>query len=266
MKVDIAVELPRNREDTRNLSVRIAIGIGTAADEVGALLARRDEKLLGARIVEQPFLRKNTDFDVDRPGVVLLEPPDGAEPFEPDARVDFDMGAHAHGALQDRPFQRAAGALINVVFAERALGRGHLGDRFGKRSLPRLAAVEDAGLVEVNMCFDEAGDGQFSVDVFRRRIRGNVAADIDDTPAGDGDVDGRRLSAADVGVAQDQVESHAPSLRSPINLAVLKLCDLILTRATGGDEAARPWRWHDACSKLSMQRASKTAEDIPWRL
>ena len=79
MKVDIAVELPRNREDARDLPVRIAVGIGTAADEVCALFARRDEKLLGARIVEQSFLRKNADFDVDRPGVVLLEPPDGAE-------------------------------------------------------------------------------------------------------------------------------------------------------------------------------------------
>ena len=79
MKIDIAVELPRNREDARNLPVRIAVGIRTAADEVCALFARRDQKLLGARIVEQAFLRKNTDFDVDRPGVVLLEPPDGAE-------------------------------------------------------------------------------------------------------------------------------------------------------------------------------------------
>src|SRR5271169_1625521 len=157
------------------------------------------------------------------------------------------MGAHSHGALQDRPFQRAAGALINVVFAEGALGRAHLGNRFGKRSLPRLTAVEDAGLIEVDMRFDEAGDDQFAADVFRRCIRANVTADIDDTPAADGDIDGRRVSAADVGIAQDQVESHAPSLRSPINLAVLKLCDLILTRAIGGDEAAQPWRWYDAC-------------------
>src|SRR5580692_8163352 len=142
------------------------------------------------------------------------------------------MGAHAHGALQDRPLQRAAGALINVVFAEGTLGRGHLGNRFGKRSLPRLTAVEDAGLVEVNMRFDEAG---------------NVAADIEEISAGDGDIDGRRISTADAGIAQDQVESHVPSLRSPIDLAVFKLCDPILTRATGGDEAAQPWRWHDAC-------------------
>ena len=247
MKVDVAVEPPRNREDTCDLPVRIAVGVGTAADEVGALFARRDEKLLAARIVEQSFLRKNADFDVDRPGVFLLQPPDGAEPFEPYARVDLDMRAHAHGALQDRPFQRAAGPLINVVFAEGALGRGHLGNRFRKRSLLRLAAVEDAGLVEVNMRFDKAGDDQFAADVFRRRIRGDVAADIDDTPAADRDIDGRRLSAADACVAQDQVESHAPSLRSPINLAVLKLCDLILTRAIGGDEAGQPWRWHDAC-------------------
>ena len=129
--------------------------------------------------------------------------------------------AHAHGALQDRPFQRAAGALINVILAEGALGRGHLGNRFGKRPLLRFAAVEDAGLVEMNMRFDEAGDDQLAVDVFRRRIRGNAGCDVDDTPAGDGDIDGRRLTSADAGIAQDQVESHAsePSLNSIIGSA-----------------------------------------------
>src|SRR6202161_2063918 len=114
MKIDIAVEAPRHREDARNLPMRVAVGIGTAADELCTLLARRDEKLLGARIVEQSFLRKNADFDVDRPGVVLLEPPDGAKPLQTYARVDLDMRAHAHGALQDRPFQRAARTSINV--------------------------------------------------------------------------------------------------------------------------------------------------------
>ena len=79
MKIDIAVESPRHREDARDLPVRIAVSIGTAADEVCALFARRDEKLLGARIVEQSFLRKYADFDIDRPGVVPLEPPDGAK-------------------------------------------------------------------------------------------------------------------------------------------------------------------------------------------
>src|SRR3984957_19090891 len=158
MKVDIAVELPCNFENARDLPVRIAVGIRTAADEVGALLARRDEKFLGARIVEQAFLWKHTDFDVDRPGVVLLEPPDGAKAVQPYARVDLDMRAHAHGALQDRPFQRAARPSINVIFAEPAPGRSHLGNCFGKRSLPRLAAVEDAGLVEVNVRLDETGD------------------------------------------------------------------------------------------------------------
>ena len=236
MKIDIAVELPRYREDTRDLAVRIAVGVGTAADEVGVLLARRDEKLLGAWIVEQAFLRKNADFDIDRPGVVLLEPPDGVEPFEPYARVDLDMGAHAHGALQDGPLQRAAGALINVVFAERALGRSHFGNRLGKRSLPRLAAVEDAGLVEVDMRFDEAGDDQFAVDIFRRRIGGNVAADIDDTSAGDGDIDSRRLAGCDAGIAQDQVESHAPNLRQ-LCIWEYRFRGAILACAVGGDES-----------------------------
>ena len=135
-------------------------------------------------------------------------------PFSPMRGSTSTWRAHAHGALQDRPFQRAAGAQINVIFAEGALGRGHLGNRFGKRPLLRFAAVEDAGFVEVDMRFDEAGDDQPAVDVFRRRIRGNAGCNVDDTPAGDGDIDGRRLTSADAGIAQDQVESHASSLRS----------------------------------------------------
>ena len=43
MKIDIAIELLRDREDARDLPMRIAVGIGTPADHVGALLARLDQ-------------------------------------------------------------------------------------------------------------------------------------------------------------------------------------------------------------------------------
>ena len=167
MKVDIAVELPRDREDARDLTVRIAVGIGAAADQICALFARRDQQLLGAGIIEQTFLRKHADFDVDRPGVVAPEPPHGLKSVEADARIDLDMRAHARGALQDRFFQRAAGAQIDVVLAEGALGRRHLGNRLRKRSVLRFAAIEDAGLVEMDMRLDKTGDDEPAGDVLR---------------------------------------------------------------------------------------------------
>ena len=72
MKIDVAIEAPRDSEDARDLAMRIAVGIGTPADKVGALLAGRDQQLLGAGIVEQPFLRKHANLDIDRPTIILL--------------------------------------------------------------------------------------------------------------------------------------------------------------------------------------------------
>src|SRR5271170_4304211 len=160
MKVDIAIELPGDGEDARDLAVRIAVGVGTAADEVRAPLVRLNQEFIGAGIVEQAFLRKDTDFEIDCPGVILLELPDGAKSLEADARVDLHMGAHPRGALQDSLLERAAGAAIDVVLAEGALGRRHFVDGLAERSVLRLATVEDAGFVEMNMRLDEARDDE----------------------------------------------------------------------------------------------------------
>ena len=72
MKVDVAIEFLRDREDARDMAVRIGVGIGTPADQVRALLARFDQEFFGARIVEQSFLRKHADFEIDRPSIVAL--------------------------------------------------------------------------------------------------------------------------------------------------------------------------------------------------
>ena len=96
------------REDARDMAVRIGVGIWTPADQVRTLLARFDQEFFGARIVEQSFLRKHADFEIDRPSIVVLQSVDRAKAPKSDARVDLDMRAHAHGPLQDRFFQRAA--------------------------------------------------------------------------------------------------------------------------------------------------------------
>src|SRR5579862_62111 len=135
MEVDIAVEPARQRKDTLYLPVRIAIGIRTAADEVRSVFASFDQQFLGARVVEQSFLGKDTNLDIDGPGVILLEPTDGVKALEAYSRIDLDMGAHAHRPLQDRLFQRAPCTLVDIVFAERALGGRDFADRFRQRSL-----------------------------------------------------------------------------------------------------------------------------------
>ena len=67
MKIDVAIEAPRDLEDARDMSMRIAVGIRTAADQVRALLAGRDQQFFGARIVEQAFLREHANLDIDGP-------------------------------------------------------------------------------------------------------------------------------------------------------------------------------------------------------
>ncbi len=49
MKVDVEIEARRDREDARDLPVRIGVGVGAAADQVGAALAGFDQQLLGTR-------------------------------------------------------------------------------------------------------------------------------------------------------------------------------------------------------------------------
>src|ERR1044072_1535781 len=144
MKIDVQIEAPRDLEKATNVPVWIRVGVGAAAEQVGALLARRDKKLLRAGIVEQAFLREYTDFEIDGPCVIALEPAHRVEAFQADARIDFDVRAHAHRALHDRFLQSAPPALINIILREGTLGGRNLRDRFLQRSVSQFAAIENA--------------------------------------------------------------------------------------------------------------------------
>src|SRR5215813_11103596 len=110
VKVNVEVEARGNREDLRDMAVRVGVGIGTAANQIGAVLAGCDQQLFSAGIIDQAFLRKDADLEVDRPGVVLLKTLDGVEARHGNARVDLDMRTHARRALDDRLLEGSAGA------------------------------------------------------------------------------------------------------------------------------------------------------------
>ena len=82
-----------------------------------------------------------------------------------DARIEFDVGPHPHRAMSDAAFQGALAAPINVLDREVAFGGRGFTDGFGDRALFDAAAVEDAGLVEMNMRLDQTGAGQTSAGV-----------------------------------------------------------------------------------------------------
>jgi hypothetical protein len=51
------------------LLVRRGVGTGTAADQIGASITRRNEQLLGAEVVDRAFLRKYANlaqYEIDR--------------------------------------------------------------------------------------------------------------------------------------------------------------------------------------------------------
>ncbi len=108
----------------------IAVGIGTAADQVGAGVQGLDQEFVAAGIIEQAFLRKRADLDIEGPGIIALQPADGAKTFQPDARVNFHMRAHPRGALHDRLFQRATAARDNIVLGKAELRGCDALDRF----------------------------------------------------------------------------------------------------------------------------------------
>lgn len=134
VEVDVEVEPAGEVEDAGDLGVGVAVDIGGAADEVAAGFEGGGEHVLAAGIVEEAFLGEGAEFEVDGPGVVALEALQGADAGQADAGVDLDMGADAGGALQDGALEGAAGAGVDVVLGEVALGGGDGGD--GVDSVP----------------------------------------------------------------------------------------------------------------------------------
>src|SRR4029077_11877356 len=156
MKINVETEAPRYIENGGDLRWRRVVGMGTTADQIGAGFACRDEQFVRTGVVQQHFLRKHTDLQIDRPGILALEAANCVEAAQADAWIDFDMRAHARRPVDDRFLQRAACPRVDIILGEGALCGGDLRDRLLQRSLVRMTAVQNAGLVEMNVRFDEA--------------------------------------------------------------------------------------------------------------
>src|SRR5215831_17863078 len=94
MKVDVEIEAARDVEDAGDLRQGVGVGIWATPDDVGPLLAGLHQQFLGAGIVGEALLWKGANLQIDPPLVIALEPAHGVEALEPDARIDFDVGAH----------------------------------------------------------------------------------------------------------------------------------------------------------------------------
>ncbi len=117
------------------------------------------------------------------------------------------MGAHVGRALEDRLYQGTSRAGVNVLCRERGLGLGGFADRLGQIAALGSTTVKDAGLVEVEVRFDESGGNQPAVEVNRFALGFEPRGDRRDPSRGDPDV--AALPIVDSRVLQDQIHGHA---------------------------------------------------------
>jgi hypothetical protein len=110
--------------------------------------------------------------------------------------------------VDDRFLQRVPSAVINVGFAEGALGGGNRCDRFLERAVLAVASLENAGFVEVDVALDESGDHQPAIELLGRRVGDNMLGDLDDAPARDGDIDNGFLVLRSPRLLQYKIERH----------------------------------------------------------
>src|SRR5262245_45784302 len=81
MEINIEIESLGDCKDARDLPVGVTVGVRAAAKRIRTGLACRYQQVFSAGIVEQAFLRKHADVEIDRPAVVLLETLDRGETF-----------------------------------------------------------------------------------------------------------------------------------------------------------------------------------------
>ena len=207
MHVDVHVPLAGDLEHPVDLPAGIDVAVRHGADDAGAAAQALDQQGVGAGVVEQALLREHANFQVHRPGIVvgkLLHP---LQPAQADAGIDLDVGADARGAPADAALQGAPAAVVDVLWREVPLGGGGQAHGLGDRSLRGRAAVQDAGLVQVQVGLDQAGHHQAAGHQVRRP-RGQAGRDGGDAAGGDADVH-RAYAAGQPGAAHDEVHHAA---------------------------------------------------------
>ena len=160
MHVDIDVEFARHLEHPIDLTVRVTVGIGRCADAARSIPQGRDHEFVGARIVQQTFLGKDADFDIDCPGKVGNGLFHTLNPAQADDGIDFHVGPHSCGAVHQAFAQGARCPFGHVLFTEILLQPGDFTNGLVEIAPARTAPIQYAGLVEVDVGLDEARHDQ----------------------------------------------------------------------------------------------------------
>ncbi len=157
------------------------------------------------------------------------------------------MGPHAVRAVGDGHFERPAGAPVDVLFGKAALGFGDPPHGLGEAAGPTGTSLVEAGLVEVDVGIDEAGQHQPAAEIDLGRIASEIAPDRGEPRAGDADIE-RAAPIAEIGAADHCVERHG------VILAPLR------------DRATRSEPFHLLVLARSMGRAEPEPASLTMRV
>ena len=208
--VDVHVELARHLEHPVNLPLRVGVRVGGGTDHPAPPLQTLHHELVGAGVVEQPFLREHADLEIDGPPVLVDERQDPLQAPQSDDRVHLEVGTHVGGAVAQALLEGPDRTFAAVLGGELLLDLRDLLDRFFEIAAPRLAALEDARLVEVNVGLDEAGADEASADVQDLRVRRDVRFHGRDPAVLDADVEWIAVGACgNACVSQNEVHGFS---------------------------------------------------------
>ena len=160
----------RQIEDLRHMRHRIAVGIGAAAQQIGALAQRGMQQIQRLRLLRQPLLREGAKFEVDHIGIIGAQPRQRVKGPQPGAGIHLDKAAHHQRAMAHGAFQQGGGAGIDIFLGEGGLGGGGQPHGLGQRALADRAAVKDQRLVQMDVAVHEARAGQIAAAVAPRQI------------------------------------------------------------------------------------------------
>ncbi len=209
MQVDVDVEFPTELEDAPDLAAGIAVVARRAADRLDAAPERLHQQFLGAGTADESFLGKDADLHVDGPGIIRDQGMDGVEAAHADAGIDLDLGAHAGGAVENAFLEGPRRPCPSILHREARLQWRHALHGIDLAALGRRAAVDDPGLVEVDMGLDEAGADEAAAGVVGFSLGGEAAPEGGDAPVLDGDIErGLGGGGREAGVTDDQIQAH----------------------------------------------------------
>src|SRR5205814_374106 len=123
-----------------------------------------------------------------------------------DARIHLHMRAHARRAVLDAALQRLARSRVYVLDGEGALGSSDAFDRIGRAPGLRRAAVDDAGLVEMDVRFDQPAATEATFGIVGRCVADELTLDRSDAAVVEADVDGRIRAIRQAGVTDDEID------------------------------------------------------------